>query len=159
MLFMFDRGSCRLSALNTFSNLKHLDLWGGEFYTDGIGNLLQIIGQRLTTLTLTHVEEIDDRALVGISLFCPNLLTLGLSSCELVDDIFVDGDEELARRVRESYETLKLMASFLDLETIKIETECPMRYVEMLLVKCINVKEIFMGMGADINDNTIENSE
>jgi len=157
---MFDRASCRLSVLNTFPNLKHLDLWGGEFYTDGIGSLLQIMGQRLTSLTLTHIEELDDRALVGISVCCPNLVTFGISSCEMVDEVNIVGegnDEQIARRLQESNETLKIMNAFLDLNVIKIETECPLRYVEYLLIKCINVKEIYIGMGTDISDNTFAN--
>jgi hypothetical protein len=42
MLFMFERGSCRLSILDSFSKLQDLELWGGAFYTDGLCELLQV---------------------------------------------------------------------------------------------------------------------
>jgi len=56
MLFMFERGSCSLSILDTFSKLQDLELWGGAFYTDELCELLQVIGHRLLHLSLVHIE-------------------------------------------------------------------------------------------------------
>ena len=41
MLFMFERNTCSLSVLETFSKLQDLELWGGAFYTDELCDLLQ----------------------------------------------------------------------------------------------------------------------
>ena len=38
---MFERNTCSLSVLETFSKLQDLELWGGAFYTDELCDLLQ----------------------------------------------------------------------------------------------------------------------
>ena len=61
-MFMFDKDCADdLSILNEFPLLLDLDLWGGRFYSDGLCEYPQSHGNKLTHLSLVHVEEIDKR--------------------------------------------------------------------------------------------------
>ena len=83
---MFQKSSCQLSVLASFPHLEDLDLWGGAFYSDGLGDLLEQIGPTLKKLSLVHVEEMDMKSIAIISVTCPNLIKLNLVNCELEDD-------------------------------------------------------------------------
>lgn len=167
MLFMFERGSCRLSILDSFSKLQDLELWGGAFYTDGLCELLQIIGSRLTHLSLVHIEELDIRAIAIITNSCPNLISFGLHNCEFVQprDV-VDDDErddadgpfrdvDRSARIAEERESRKLLVPMLDLDVVKIVSDCPSKYIHLILSQCYNVREIFIGMSTGICDEVI----
>jgi hypothetical protein len=86
MHFMFQYPSCKLSVLAYFTYLEDLDLWGGAFYTDGLCDLLEQIGHRLKKLSLVYIDEMCKQAFAIITWTCPNLVQLGLSSCDLIDD-------------------------------------------------------------------------
>ena len=61
-MFMFDKDCADdLSILNEFPHLIDLDLWGGRFYSDGLCEYIQSQGNKMTHLSLVHVEEIDKR--------------------------------------------------------------------------------------------------
>ena len=159
-MFMFELQACDdLSILNEFPNLIDLDLWGGQFYTDGLCEYLQTHGVKLINLALVHVEEIDRKALAIISLCCPNLKKLILCNCEFeeetqsVSEDFRDADRIL-RREREQ-EVQSLIRPMLELEMVKIISHCSSDYIEFLLSQCLNVKQIYLGMNTGISDETI----
>ena len=161
MLFMFERGTCNLQILDSFSKLQDLELWGGAFYTDGLCELIQVIGSRLTHLTLIHVEELDLRALAIVTNCCCNLKLFGLQSCEFIESANIETAENQFRDVDRSarsaaeLETRKLLVPMLELETIKIVSDCPDKFIEMLLGHCYNIKEIFIGMSTGISDEIL----
>jgi hypothetical protein len=165
MLFMFERGSCTLSILDSFSKLQDLELWGGAFYTDGLCELLQIIGSRLTHLSLVHVEEIDTRAIAVVTTCCPNLVSFGLQNCEFVEPVNIELDDrdpdgafravDRSARLEEERESRKLLVPMLDLDIVKIVSDCPSHYVQLLLSQCFNVREIFIGMSTGISDDVL----
>ena len=70
--------------------MKELDLWGGDFYADGLFPIFTQMGPQLTKLNLVklilninlvdfmelfqvHVEELDNQALIILSQNTPNL--------------------------------------------------------------------------------------
>jgi hypothetical protein len=54
----------------------------------------QVIGSRLTHLSLVHIEEVDIRAIAIITNCCPNLVSFGLHNCEFVQPRDVSDDDE-----------------------------------------------------------------
>ena len=46
-------------VLEPFRCLKELHLWGGEFYVDGLNDLLYKIGPQLQVLYLVHVDQVS----------------------------------------------------------------------------------------------------
>ncbi len=54
MLFMFQSQVCHLSVLVDFSNLRELDLWGGQFYSDDLCQMLEMIGTGLRKLRYSN---------------------------------------------------------------------------------------------------------
>ncbi len=93
MLFMFDVSHSRLQVLAKFTKLQKLDLWGGAFYEDGLCELLEHVGHQLVKLSLVHIEELDEKALAILTVTCPNLKSLGLHNCDLIDINPQDVDE------------------------------------------------------------------
>ncbi|XP_023327933.1 uncharacterized protein LOC111701049 [Eurytemora carolleeae] len=86
MLFMFqDRYTCPLSVLGSFNCLTDLELWGGDFYSDDMENVLQQIGSNLTKLDLHHFESLDSQAIALISFYCTSLQHLGFSGCGFIE--------------------------------------------------------------------------
>ena len=49
-------------------------------------------------------------------------------------------------------EVQNLVTPLLDLEVIRIVSECSEAYLIFILSQCINIKEIFMGMSTSISD-------
>jgi len=165
-MFMFDRDSADdLSILCEFPLLRDLDLWGGRFYSDGLCEYIQSHGNQLLYLSFVHVEELDRKALATITLCCPQLKKLNLCNCEFEDNLsngegqsgaeFRDADR-LRRREREQ-EIESLTRPMLDLEMVKVITECNSEMLEFVLANCLNVKHISLGMNTGITDQTISN--
>ena len=66
MLFIFDSQACVQdypTALDTFSNLTELELFGGGFYDHKIAQFLQTKGFQLRSLTFMSVKQIDYRGM------------------------------------------------------------------------------------------------
>jgi hypothetical protein len=77
-----------LRVLQPFHCLTELHNWGGDFYADKISSLLDIIGVRLKTLYLIHVDELDIASIALISAVGSSLQNLGFYNCifrELTD--------------------------------------------------------------------------
>ena len=70
-------------ALSPFRYLQELHNWGGEFYSDKLRELLELVGPQLRVLYLIHVDQIDLEALTFISRFCGGLDVLGLYNCHI----------------------------------------------------------------------------
>ena len=85
-MFQFNQeiaGGDVLQALSPFRYLQELHNWGGEFYTDKLKDLLELIGKQLKVLYLIHVDQIDLQAVSFISNICGSLTTLGLYNCHI----------------------------------------------------------------------------
>ena len=70
-------------ALSPFRYLQELHNWGGDFYTDKLKELLELVGKQLKVLYLIHVDQIDLQAVSQISNICVGLTTLGLYNCHI----------------------------------------------------------------------------
>lgn len=70
-----------LMALTELHDLRTLNLAYYEFYSDHIGEVLQVVGRKLINLHMQKVDQIDLNALKHISQTCPNLQKLYLDNC------------------------------------------------------------------------------
>ena len=96
MMFQFDEQSAgSFLVLATFEHLVELHSWGGDYYRNGLDQLLLQIGTRLSILYLIHVDELDQQALHEISQRCPNLETLGFYNCILGETRLERGQEPM----------------------------------------------------------------
>ena len=95
MLFMYqDKYTCSLDVLAYFPKLKNVELWGGDFYIDNFGSMLEYCGHGFTILDLHHVDNIDFRAISLLSFFCQNLKYLRFGGCGLVENTYSNDDDQ-----------------------------------------------------------------
>jgi hypothetical protein len=130
VMFMFRSDQCRLSRLATLERLNDLEIWGGSFYVDEFCELLEIVGNGLRRLSLVHVEDLNKKAVSVITLWCPNLKSLELHSCEFLDERAedVDGLGWVFLQVDEVKPV-----PLLDLRVVKIVSTCSPQYVLHIL--------------------------
>ena len=137
-----------LMVLATFPHLTELHLWGGDFYVDKISELIKKTGGQLTSLYLIHAEQVDRKALMMIAKNCPNLHTLGLYNCELVERDLEVTEEELNRPWRE-----EKMPDLTNLETLALVSDCPASLVSLLLTASPNIKNLKTGIHCQLSDS------
>ena len=160
MLYMYQITCGNLSVLADFNHLEDLDLWGGAFYEDGLCDLLELIGHRMKRLSLVHVEEVDERAIALVTVFCPNLVKLGFHNCEFKEERRLGQDEAFAAadraRMAEERRAVRDMATpLLDLVKISIVSCCSADYVAFILEQCLNAREVFIGMTTGLTDECL----
>ena len=138
-------------VLEPFEYITELCLYGGSFYQDKMKELLQIRGYNITRLSLISVQHVDYLAIAYISNFCPNMISFGLSNCDLGDyrpmgDL--NSDTEYERRqnyvlmAKKAHETVKI---FENLEEITVQCDCKTVYLTYLLGRCPTIKSINLG--------------
>ena len=116
--------------------------WGGDFYADGLCDLLQFLGGRLVTLYLIHVDELDMRALKIISNACPNLQTLGFYNC-----IFKEPEPAVS-----SFDDHGIkMLPMLDVSKLALVSDCSRDYIVQIVSSVLNVRHLITG-GHFFND-------
>eukprot|EP00092_Neocalanus_flemingeri_P012383 GFUD01013351.1.p1 GENE.GFUD01013351.1~~GFUD01013351.1.p1 ORF type:complete len:606 (+),score=129.36 GFUD01013351.1:29-1846(+) len=164
MLFMYeDRFTCQVDVLANFKHLKKLEFFGGDFFVDNIGHMLDNIGHGLVKLDLHHVDNIDLRAISVLSTTCQKLKYLGFSGCIFYHpniDILEDNPENhlfILQEQKLEQELKSKLVPFIDLEVISIANPCPEKLLITLLSLCINVKKINLGISCGITDSTFDN--
>jgi len=160
MLFMFRNTEAAFRDLLAFGCLQELDLWGGDFYADGLFPIFTQMGPQLTKLNLVHVEELDNQALIILSQNTPNLRSLSFSSCGFVEpgagggggggggDGFQAVDREARREERVQIAT----HLWLQLTKLKIISEVGEWLVVRLVSACPNLTNLSLGMHTSITD-------
>ena len=141
-----------LLFLTNFSNLCELHLWGGEFYLDKINLVLTQIGLQLSVLYLIHTEEIDERAIIIITKHCPHLTTLGLYNCEFKERVDDVNDKDLLYFPCKDKEELEPL---LELKSLAIVSECPQKYVILLLSSALNIENFKTGIHCPLTDQDV----
>lgn len=133
-------------VLANFEYLTDVTLFGGHFFKDRIKDLLELKGLSLNRLTLISVSGVDFRALAYVSILCPNLTSLDLCTCDLVEFKIhgnPNSDEEYERRqkyLQMAQEAHQLVTDFQFLEEITIKSKCRPMQLSFLLSKCPNIK-------------------
>ena len=102
-------------------------------------------------LYLIHVDEIDEKAIISITIHCNNLNTLGLYNCDFNDMVVEQDDFSYHRRDKEKMELM------LDLKQLSIVSACPAKYMILLLSSAINVEHFKSGQNPSITDADVLN--
>ncbi len=162
MFYIFHEDYARdYLVLLPFCNLTHLELYGGDFHGDKIGELLLIRGQCLKALTLISVREIDYKALALLSLHCKKLENLTLNNCELVDykpvgD--VNSDAEYERReayINMAKEAHEIVLEFSNLTAFTVSSTITSLYFVFVLKRAPHIKVINIGPKNEITDESM----
>lgn len=119
-------------GMNMLSKLK---LRSCDFFSDRIRDLLQVKGCNITTLVLEHVEQIDMNALIYISQYCPELDTLVICNCNLIQSTSI------------SFRYFQL-PPFMSLKYLTLIGTCNHQHVEHILSNAH--KLIFVHLGSQI---------
>ena len=124
-----------LMAVVGINMLENLKLRSCDFFSDRIRDLLQVKGCNITTLTLEHVDQIDMNALIDISQFCPELETLFICNCNLIQSTSI------------SFRYFQL-PPFMNLKYLTLIGTCTIQHVEHILSN--SHKLIFIHLGSQI---------
>ena len=132
MRFMFSKEHfINFLPLKNFKNLNQLYICAGDFYSDSLIDLLELIGSQLEELDLYAVDELDMKGLAMISIYCPNLIKLGFSQCgfkQTVNELYSSGDDfEIYRRqqeVRQEQPVEEIIQHFQKLSSLKLASQC-----------------------------------
>lgn len=119
-----------LMAVIGFNQLVKLKFLSCDFFADQIRDVLEVKGCNLTTLCLEHVDQIDMNALVCISQFSPDLKTLVLCNCNLIQSTSI-------RRWK--------MPPFMCLENLTLIGECTIQHLEFILCNAHRLKFAHFG--------------
>jgi len=159
MLFMFNNQEAVFRDIVAFNNLKELDVWGGEFYTDEFYAAVEQLGPKLTKLNLVHIEELDARAILLLSQSCSNLNILGFYNCGFREPTVRDDEAFLVldRVNRRDEDILMFSASWLDLEKLNITSEIGDKLLTMIISMGLNLKYLSLGMNTSISDAVLTN--
>jgi len=156
MLFMFRNTEAAFRDLLAFTCLQELDLWGGDFYADGLFPIFTQIGPQLTKLNLVHVEELDSQALIILCQNTPNLRSLSFSSCGFVEPGgggVGDGFHAVDREARREERAQIAAHRWLKLNKLRIISEVGEWLVVRLVTACPNLTNLSLGMHTSITDS------
>lgn len=155
MMFQFNKETMPdLVFLTNFQHLSEIHLWGGDFYEDKIGQVLSVIGHQLKVLYLIHTEQVDEKALILTSKFCTNLTTLGFYNVEFTERSEESSVGDFPSPPAEKRQNLHLL---LDLKILSMVSECPGRYIVMMLLACLNLEQFKAGIHCPLTDQDMEN--
>lgn len=130
-----------LMAILGLNQLTKLKLLSCDFFADQIRDVLELKGCNLTTLSLEHVDEIDMNALIYISQYCPDLKTLVLCNCNLIESTSI-------RRFK--------VPPFMNLENLTLIGECSQQHLEFILCNTHRLKFIHLGTQIITSDELFE---
>ena len=162
-LFFIYHETCapNFMILSTFEYLTELCLFGGNFYTDKINELLLVRGRQLRRLNFISVLKMDYRSIATISIHCPALQSLALSNCDIGDfrlagdpnsDVEYDRRQAFISMATEAHETV---CSMTNMEEVCIYSPCKSIYLTFLLGRCPRVKTISLGKQTEISDDSV----
>lgn len=129
-----------LIGVNQLSKLKLLSC---DFFADQIRDVLQVKGCNITHLNLEHVDEIDMNALIYISQFCPDLKTLILCNCNLIEST------SLYYRKHE-------IPPYMNLENLTMVGFCKFQHIEFILCNAHKIKFVHFGTQIETNDELFD---
>jgi ribonucleases P/MRP protein subunit RPP40 len=132
-----------LMAVVGINMLTKLKLRSCDFFSDRIRDLLQVKGCNITTLTLEHVDQIDLNALIYISQFCPELDTLVICNCNLLQSTSI------------SFRYFQL-PPFMSLKNLTLIGTCNIQHVEHILSNAHKLVFIHLGSQIPTNDELFE---
>lgn len=119
--FLFDSAHCpTFLSLQQFPALTALSLCGGQFYTDGLLDLLELAGSKLVELSLYAVDQLDTKAVALTSVYCSQLVKLDYSQCGF-------REEEMWRSAEQGagLPVQELVQQFRCLQQLQLSSECP----------------------------------
>lgn len=132
-----------LMFLIPINKLMTLKLLSCDFFGDQVRDVLQVKGCNLTHLHFEHVDQIDMNALIYISQYCPDLKSLTIYNCDMVESTSL-------------YTRKYAVPPFLNLEKLVICATCTYGHLEFLLSYCFKIKFIHIGTMAPTNDKLFE---
>jgi hypothetical protein len=146
-----------LKSISLFHNILHLDLMAVvginlldklklrscDFFSDRIRDLLQVKGCNITSLVLEHVDQIDQNALIYISQFCPELESLTICNCNLIQSTSI------------SFRYFQL-PPFMSLKYLTLIGTCNLQHVEHILSNAHKLKYIHLGTQIPTSDELFE---
>lgn len=132
-----------LMAVVGINMLSKLKLRSCDFFSDRVRDLLQVKGCNITTLVLEHVEQIDMNALIYISQFCPELDTLVICNCNLIESTSL------------SFRYLQL-PPFMSLKFLTLIGTCNIKHVEHILSNAHKLEFVHLGTQIPTNDELFE---
>lgn len=124
-----------LMAVVGINLLNKLKLRSCDFFSDRVRDLLQVKGCNITTLVLEHVDQIDNNALIYISQFCPELESLMICNCNLIQSTSI------------SFRYFQL-PPFTSLKYLTLIGTCNLQHVEHILSNAH--KLVFIHLGSQI---------
>lgn len=132
-----------LMALIGLNKLSKLKLLACDFFADQVRDILQVKGCNITNLNLEHVDEIDMNALIYISQFCPDLKSLTLCNCNLIESTSL-------------YYQKYQIPPFMNLEELTLVGECKFQHIEFIMFHAYKIKFIHFGTQIPTNDQLLE---
>lgn len=132
-----------LMTLIGLNNLCRLKLLSCDFFADQIKTVLEVKGCNITHLDLEHVDEIDMNALIYISQFCPDLKSLTMCNCNLIDSTSIS-----CQRLQ--------VPPFMNLEHLTLIGDCSIKHIEFILCNAFRIKFIHFGTQVPTNDGLFE---
>jgi hypothetical protein len=129
-----------LIGLNKLSKLK---LQSCDFFSDQVKSVLEVKGCNITYLNLEHADEIDLNALVYISQFCPDLNTLILCNCVMLESTSL------------SYRRYQV-PPFMNLENLTLVGHCSFNHIQFILCNAYKIKFIHFGTQIPTDDMLFE---
>lgn len=132
-----------LMAVVGLNKLTKLKLRSCDFFSDRIKDLLEVKGCNLTTLVLEHVDQIDMNALIYISQFCPELETLFICNCNLIQSTSLH------------YRYFQL-PPFMNLKNLTLIGNCTTDHLVWILSNTHKVSFIHLGSQIPTTDQLIE---
>ena len=132
-----------LMALIGLNQLKRLKLLSCDFFADQIRDVLEVKGCNITYLNLEHVDELDMNALIYISQFCPDLKTLILCNCNLIESTSL-------------YYRKHQIPPYMNLENLTLVGHCRFQHIEFILCNAFKIKFVHFGTQIETNDALFE---
>jgi hypothetical protein len=129
-----------LIGLNKLSKLKLLSC---DFFSDQVKSVLEVKGCNITYLNLEHADEIDMNALIYISQFCPDLKTLILCNCIMMESTSL------------SYQRFQV-PPFMNLENLTLVGNCDFKQIEFIMYNAYKIKFIHFGTQIPTDDALFE---
>ena len=136
--------------LQHFARMTSLQVCGGDFYTDRLEGLLEVVGGRLEELDVYAVGEVDMKALAMLTIYCSGLRSLSLRGCHFQAPEAASGEGRGGREVVE-----ELLQPLPHLAHLRLTTHGSCEYVETLVSKCRSLTHLELGRSVTIQDSTI----
>ena len=127
------------AELSVFENLSILEVWGGEYFSSNLFLLLETIGQNLTFLHLSHVEQLSSQAVVHLASQCSELREIKLDNCVFETD------------QTENFEIDKV-PYLLKLKVLSVLNFIPKEIFILLVTRALNLETLVLDAFVDVTE-------